>query len=90
MNANKIEEEKAELAANSHACKDRRNKVLLWALAFKRECFPSLQIIHIKHNATALQISDLTFFFFFQNNISSKPITQSPTHCPWHYPTNPE
>lgn len=29
MKANKIEEEKDELAANSHTCKDRRNKVLL-------------------------------------------------------------
>ena len=36
MKADKIEEEKDELAANSHACKDCRNKVLLWAYGLQK------------------------------------------------------
>ena len=74
MKANKIEEEKDELAANSHASKDRRNKVLLWAYGLQKKVLPSLQIIHIKHNATALKFQTWLFFlpkqYFQQANNS--------------------
>ncbi len=72
MKANKSVEE-GELAASSHACKDCKNRnfscTTVGSWPSKVSVFLSLPILHIKHNGTALQISDLTFF-------SKKPFQQ--------------
>ena len=79
MKANKSVEE-GELAASSHVCKDCKNRnfscTTVGSWPSKVSVFLSLPILHIKHNGTALQILDLTFF---PKNLSNKSINQLPS-----------